>query len=374
MLTFTQTNIGSTLSYIDGRATSYVEIAAKKYASGQRNLVFENKCAFTGGQANIQISVGYPLVYKYVDFYCPGTFSTTQSAFPIRLKTGGINCAYLLSTFEGCRWLYPAQGAGFMDSSNNMSVAFFGCTFEQQNATNIQSPLFNFMNTGFQPGRFLFFGCDFKGFVSGSILHASVSWSETCNINFINCDFGNVTVRTGVLPSINSSSLRSLSTVSGSSCNGSRDFFLETAQGSCEWNSSKGCPTLNDLGKTSPFSLPTINKYNTLADGTRTITVNLLMESTLTWTKYDISCVLTYTNSAGDFVVDDSWSPTAAELTASGAVWSSTAFNGQTWVAREFSLTANVKSGTEISAIIRLHTHVANATLGVFIDPELVVS
>jgi len=383
---------GNYVCYHTATTSTYASIDAKQYASGQKNLVYENLHTATDGLGETRLATGYPVRYKNILYWGNGVAKTHQGMFPI--ASGGVISAGVQTVFENCWFSTDAQSAPVYSSHNAGGSLLIGCTFEQRAPTTAQSPvlaLMTFINTS----RYTFIGCDFKGFVSGSRLHTAAGWPETCNVNFINCDFGNVTERTGVLPLLNQPNTRSFSTVSGSSSRGLRDFFIETIQGSAEWNSSKGYPTLNatllglttkwviyavpstwetNLGKTSPFCLPSINKWNTLDSGSRTVTVNILLESTNGWVKNDISCVLTYTNSAGDFVVADSYDPAGGALTASSATWSSTSYNGQTWTPLEFSMVVDLKKDTEVTAIVRLHSSVANNTLGVFIDPELVVS
>lgn len=183
---------------------------------------------------------------------------------------------------------------------------------------------------------------------------------------------------------------------------GYREFAYERPGGCyAEWRFSKGRPTLAALlfdtatpwsiyavpgsvaanvHRHNPVELPRINKIlpgaGDLPVAARTFTINLLVESTLTWTKADLSALLTYQDSSGVIRTMSSYDPAGAALDASTASWSATSWNGQTWLKRQFSFTTPVAvaAGSEVSVVLRFHATSVSEATGIIIDPEIVVT
>lgn len=386
VFTFTQADSGNVSNSTSASTTSYASIVAKRYSAGGSNLVF-NLPGTANADATVrhQISTsGSPVSFFNVDFIGkPGPGGGTAGTASVK------------PLFYKCRFIWDKQyGVAMVSPPSGGQVDFVGCEFSQTAPTAAQTAGI-VQPTANNPGTLLFDGCKFSGFVSGSLLYKSTSISEANDIVFRSCSFGNVTLRTGQLPIIASSGSRSFGATSGTSSDSARDFFYETSQGLVEWNSSRGWPYLNatltgsnapwviyastsnqatNLSYIHPFRLPPITKINSLTTGTRTLTVNLLLESTLAWTKKDISLSVTYTDGSGPVTLD-SFDPFGGALTTSTAAWSSTSYNGQTWVKRSFDISLpGLIEGAEVTVVLKLHTPVANNTLGVFIDPELIIA
>lgn len=395
VLKFSQANTGN-INWImfAANASAFFHVKAKKYSTGQRSLVFESTGTnFSNGSLFVQ--TGTPMRLENVDFYCPGSYSATSNY--VQVMGGFVGSVAATTEFVGCRFLNPAQTTVPFTNFTNGSIAnFYGCEFAQQNATSAQTAgVLRFFPNGNASASFRFVGCKFTGFVVGSKLHSEVQWCEGTFVDLIDCDFGNITVR-GQTISTMALSYRARNGIKGSSVKGLRDFFYETTTGFCEWNSSKGFPTLNavlhdevtpwslfltttnvpaNIAPRSPFESPLLYKENSGSDGAKTLTVNLLVESTLGWTQGDIWAVISYTDSAGNLVTTDTYSASGVALTTSTASWSSTTFNGQTWLPRKFSISLpDVKGGSILSVQLLAAKSVANDTLGVFVDPEMVLS
>lgn len=386
VLTFYQSNTNNTRNDFAYSATTFAHIVAKRYAGGGSNLVFNFIPG--GGQgdstASHQITAG-PVQFYDIDFYPKPQFANSLSS-----------TASNKPVFKNCRFTWAKQyGMPFVAHGNGTMADFIGCEFKQETPNAAQtSGVLSLIGSG-ATSLTQFIGCKLVGFVSGSTLYTTNVLNDGQFVSFQNCAFGNVSNRVGQVSVIAGASERSLGKVSGTSSEATRDFFFESKQGFCEWNALKGYPTLNatltvagtpwviyaatsnqstNLGQCYPFSLPPITKINSLTTGTRTLTVNLLLESTLAWTKKDISLSVTYTDGSG-LVTLDSFDPFGGALTTSTAAWSSTSYNGQTWVKRSFDISLpGLIEGAEVSVVLKLHTPVANNTLGVFIDPELIIA
>lgn len=393
VLKFTQLMNG-TVQFHTPVAACFAVFAAKKYASGQRSLVFE----VTGGssfQSAIRLSAGgSPCKWDNVDFVCAGTYPTSQN---VVVWTGGplaIN-AQLMTMYHGCRLVWPGQSTGtYLQAINGGGLDLDNCELAQTSPDSAQSVgLFNFFVGGTTTSRYRINALKCTGFVAGSRLRAQGAWPEGVNVAFTDCDFGNVTVRGPTIANTALAAQRALAGCYGASNFGARDFFSDTNQGFVEWNSSRGYPTLNarlldgvtpwvifatptnqavNISTVSPLRLPNLVKINTLATASRTATVRVLVESTLGWTGREISAAFSYRNSAGDFVLVNTFDGAAPALSASAATWSSTTYNGQTWLAKEFAvMLPDLPFGAELTAIVAIHTSVTNDTLGVFVDPEI---
>lgn len=384
----------------------FVHFKGVEYSGGTKNFILEG----TGSGANISvvtIRFGPVVTYENIDLFCTGTSlcSATNAT-----GTSGINS----SNFINCKFTWPAQQAGVpvvvAGVASSCSVNFIRCTFVQTAPSGIQNLVIGTYSPGGGNCRFNFDSCTFSGYVVGSILHAAQSFTATQNCWFSNCDFGNVT-KTGPFngAGITLTGLGERGTYASSSY-GNRDWLMDTPNGFCAWNSTQSYPTLNaklldgttpwsirvipstlaaNVNKLAPFDTPRIAKINSLADGVRTLTVELAIDKSLTWTKQDVSLLVEYIDTSNVKQVVRTYDPLAGALTASTASWSSNAVDPFDSVTRvlfndggniyhnryKFSVTTPtaIKSGTEIACYLLVHTNVSNSTQSVFVDPEITV-
>lgn len=380
VLTISVTATGNTRYDHNSPTTTYLNICGVQYASGQRNFVWSLPSSNADGTEILALKASGAVRYKNIDFLGKAR---------VNLGLAGDSTRKL--TLENCRLVWEKEyGIGYVGNNNGTSISLIGCEFVQLAPTAAQTTAIVGVG-GSASGNILLSGCKFTGFVSGSQL-SYLRIAENFSLVFNGCDFGNVTSRTSSLSTLAATGSRSFSYVSGSSVDG--DFFFETTQGFSEWQASKGYPTLNarladsltgwsiyaspsnqssNLSSTNPFLLPPIIKVNTLAAGTRTMTVELLVESTLAWTKDEVSAVVGYMSTSG-LRSAGSFNGAGQALEVSSAAWSSTSFNGQTWLKRKFSFVlTDLQAGSEVSVQIQLHKAVANNTLAVILDPEIVL-
>lgn len=246
----------------------------------------------------------------------------------------------------------------------------------------------------------------FRNFVIGSRLNSTTLPNSGTRITYTDCDFGNISHRGPYMaqgvPTYDFSGF-----ITSYSNKGSRDFFHDTQKGFCQWNSVYAQPTLNatldnGVDKWSivvvpsaisgacsplfPFSLPRFSVINALPTGPRTFTVEIAVSDQVTWTKRDVSLVVSYTTDAGDDVVLSSFDLNAGALTTSTATWSSESggkvlyVDSGTLLHNKFKIQLSTPDGkdlplgAEVTATVRVHTTVANTTQYLFVDPEILVA
>lgn len=390
--------------------TTYAHINAKQYSSGQRNLVFES----TGNGAlipTIKINYGGPIRFDNLDLYCPGT--PTASPGPIASGSAQLIASVSSGTgggsiFNNVRLLQPGQAPGgpnynpFFANGSSSRAEFNSCEVNLTAASTAwANGVTQINNTTVTQ---LFDSCRFIGFVSGSRIHPVNTYTAPeASVSFRNCDMGNINV---FGPSLLGSPAGELSAgnrgIFLSSQYGNQEFVLErTGRLYVEHNISQGRPTLNaklidgvtpwsifavptttpaNISRISGVDLPRIGKLLPaavdLAEAPRTFTLNFLLESNLSWTKQDISVVVDYMGTDGIIRTIHSYDPDGGALTTASDSWSSTSWNGQTWLKRKFSITTPVavKESTQVGIYVRLHSAVANDTYGVIIDPEVLIT
>ena len=316
--------------------------------------------------------------------------------------------AYQFLKFKSCRFLRNAEGNyPWINGSGGSTSArfdFYDCDFEITSAATVGPTFVTFQGSCYT--RHTFEGCRFKGFVVGSRLMAVSTGFIDHTYVFKNCDFGNITV---FGPSLFGSTLGAFGMhqtmkANGafiSNASGNRMFVIDSAQVYVAWEPARSYPTLSALlpdgvtpwsirmipssaaggaARLSPVESPRLGKMNTLGTGARTVTVELLLDRTLSaWTKADLSAALYYTDSSGVQRMMDSFDIDGAALTTSTASWTSTSFvdGGTINYDRKkftFATPSAVLADTEMSIYVRIHTTVSNNTQGIFIDPEIQVS
>jgi hypothetical protein len=284
-----------------------------------------------------------------------------------------------------------------------IDIVFNGCLFEYLGSIAHTGVL---GGAGYGTVSYVLNGCTFTGFVTGSELCNTGFASSIANINMevqvISCNLGGITRRGAYYNGVAMRASDAVPYISVSTNAPSADFSTDTPRGFIEWNSSQIFPKLNAtllngvtkwsmrvrpsrtagaLRYTRNLYVPPIHKVNTLGTGVRTAIVNLLLDTTLTgWTDRDIWLILTYVKSDG--VTTSSVSTvngSGASLASSGAAWDTTQFNDSgiiNYNKHEISITTpdSVMDGTLMTVDIVINKTVSNATQGLFIDPEILLS
>ena len=385
-----------------------VVFAAKKYASGQRSLVFLP--TGTSPTDSLRVEVGPGLSVENVDFYCAGAGYTLCREAPIVATAGSF------SRITGCRFSRAAQSSYAFFSIGGWSVPSridaLDCVFELREATNVQDQIVQWLNSAAQSLNLD--GCEFVGFQTGSrVCAATQSLAHQVLVTLRNCKLGGVT-KLG--PDFFGSTipLSSYSHTKGlilANQTGARDMIYNTAQVYIGWNSAQAQPTCNarlldgttpwsircipttlagGVSKESPVELPRISKINSLADGARTITVEFLVDKSLAWNASHVSALVEYVDTNGDVKSINTYDPYGGALTGSTATWTNMSTDPEDSVSKptfndggviyynryKVSVTTPtaIKTDTEICIYPRLHATVSNSSQGVFFDPEALVS
>jgi len=375
-------------------STTYMHVKAVQYGSGQRNFVLES--AGTSGAASPGLGYAGPVRYENIDVIATGT-----SSVPVVSAIGFTTPAGHATTAFNCRLKWPGGANTIISTSSYINrLELYKCEFDATGAVTAATGVLT--NT---VGTVLFDSCKFTGFVAQSRLLPSGTTANSLESfhMFRNCDMGNIDIRG---PNYLAAATTELAA-------GTRGLFMSSQYGNgemvidrpgryyAEWVASRSRPTLSaklldgttpwsifavptttaaNIGRNSPVDLPRIGKLiptnALLTEGVRTITVNFLLESTLSWTKQDISILVDYQSPSGELNVIDTYDADGGALTTSTAGWSSTSWNGQTWLKKEFSVTTPVavKADTQVGIYVRMHSSVSADTLGIILDPEIVIT
>lgn len=376
-----------------------LRLRASDYGSGSRGFVLA--AHGSGGNNTPAISYQGSNVFENVKLLAISSGHSPQIAQASNNYTGAARTEFINCLIE---WqsanlnLLTPNAATFQGA-----IELNGCEFK----ANSQAIAHSSVITNFQAinSNVKLAGCTFTGFVVGSRLFpaGSNATSSDCALIAVDCDWGNVTVRgPNFLASAAGESSPGGRGFFGASQFGYREFNWDRAgRGYAEWVFAKGRPTLNallpdgvtpwsifftttptaaNIAKHSPVDFPSINKRLPeavdLAEAVRTFTVNFLVESTLGWNTSDLSILLTYQGTDGVVRVMSSYDPAGAALTTSTAAWTTTTWNGQTWLKRSIAFTTPVavKGGSEASCVVRIGNIATNDTLGIILDPEVLLA
>lgn len=398
------TNTTKTISF---GATCYAHFLGKVYAGGARSMVFEATGNGPNTATNI-IALGGPIKLENWEFICPGT--PTASPGPIASCTSQFQAVFVssagaFSVIKGCRIIQPGQGSVNLVhalANQNQKIDFVNCEFSLTAASTAWASAINPFAGG-STYRFTFDSCTFSGFVAGSRLVAAAAPASKDQFLLLkNCDLGGITVRGPNYLTGGGEFEAGVIGMAIVSQYGYREFSIDRpGRLYAEWQYAKSRPTLNaklldgvtpwsifavpttsvgNVSKLSPVELPRLAKIipsnALLTEAARTFTVNFLLESTLSWTKQDISILINYQDPSGNIYSLDTYDPDGGALTTSTEGWSATSWNGQTWDKKQFAITTpvSVKADSEVGIIVRLHSAVAADTLGIILDPEIVVA
>jgi hypothetical protein len=242
----------------------------------------------------------------------------------------------------------------------------------------------------------------------GSKSVKSPSGIGTGNILIINADLGNAFAFDPIASmygnSANSTFQRTASIFSSAT---TRDFQINTIRGKSDWISGLGFPTLSATlldgvtpwsirflastipGQTStgrPHPSPRISKINSLANGARTITLEYLLNDTLSGIDTsNLWAELTYTDTNGRavYLTTRQIFPVAALTPSTNTGWSTWNGTKATWISGgtinfdryKFVLSTpaghDMTSGCEIIAQVHIGTSVTNVQQVLFIDPDM---
>lgn len=385
-------NFRDTLNFhVIGRARS---------SDGKRTLYMREYTAATVVWG-VRIGPGYSSI-RFVEFE-----GIAGSVFPFIAPGGtpsGNGAKFLVSH---CRIASQATGNAPLDLFRNINanpVVIDELEIDNTGATAPHSGVLS--APGNNSCEALIRGAKFIGFVAGSKLFAAPhSGSGSVHVRFENTSFGNVSLNG---PNVTQGSAYDFnSCFSSFSQHGNRDFFIDNNRGFVEWNSTQGQPTLNAVlpdgvtkwsikmlpqttaGLTniaSPLVSPRLAKINSLADGARTFTVEFCVSDQTTWTKADVSIVVTYRDVNGNLVVLNTLDESGGALDVSTVTWSQESGGKVTFVSgstvyhdkRKLSVSTpagkNLPQGEEVGVYFRIHRTVANTTQMVFVDPDVSIA
>ncbi len=397
VLTFDQTS--NNVNFLFQISGAYCDIIAKEYSGGNKSLVLLKSNAVNSGDLTA-IQVNGSALIENIHFK---TTHSSSFASQWSVGLGSANTANNFTILKNCRVTKHNQGQsgffGFNSTAFNGRMDFMGCIFEFTNST---APCIAVTSLNSQTGVINLDGCRFIGLTTGSrFVSTTSSWAQHL-FQLRNCDMGGMTLMGpdlfgSTLPLSAYVPLRGIYLVNAI---GSRDLVINTPHGFAAWEPLRSYPTLSAVlhdGTTpwsmrmipsttagavcasGPFDSPRLAKSNTLGAGTRTATVELLIDNTLSWTKRDVSLVFEYIDGSGFVQLVDTYDPSAGALTSSSAAWSATTFSdGGTLTFNKYKITVttptSVAADTEMGFFLRLNNTVSTSTQSIFFDPEIQVT
>lgn len=391
---------------LGGNASAHLHIKGKEYASGQKNFVWR-RSASGGGSDICALVCGGPTIFENLTFETtysgagnPGTMvvGTSDTTSSSASFTRVVNCNFIRQDNGSEVFMRGATGA------NAMRADFQGCKFILNAASGPFAAVYGLTGYGSTRNHVNLDGCEFIGFPTGSRLHVANASMQNFQSTLYarNCKLGGITLlgpnfAASAAPDLMPHAGRGLFVVSAL---GGRDMVMDTTQGFVGWESSRSYPTLNaklydgvtpwsirmvptaTAGQVTPtgyLESPRFGKINTLGTGVRTATLELLIDTTLAWTRKDVCLVMEYVDANGSPRVVESYDYFGGALAASTAAWSATTFSeGGTLNFNKYKITlvtpTAVLAGSELSFFVRVNTTVSNTTQSIFFDPEVVVS
>lgn len=391
-----------------GNVSSYYRILGKRYANGKNSIAFDTWPAKYQGMMpapamNWQYTTN--AVSEYIDVNFTGIQSNNAAGFSFA-TTYTSNMPFQYTTFTGMRVTSPQTFPFFQapNSGNNSSMARF-IDIDIDNSGNSLPHSQVFGITSSNPSYLASLdNVRFNNFVPGSRLIQSGSDSRSPYfVRMNNVTFGGITVL-GPQLATSSNGTPFNRMISAFSQFNNREFFMDTPVGYCDWNASLSFPTLNaklpdgvtpwsirvtpstvagQCSETTPFEIPPVRKFNSLADGARTLALNIAISDALGWSTADkVSFTVEYHATDDTKMTVSTYDRAAGALTlAPDAAWSAMSsgkvrFNGLNFTAYRLSLTTAkpVKGGTEIAVYMRIHGTGTDVSQCIFLDPEIVVS
>lgn len=377
---------------------NYIEIVGQKYPNGTYSLHVQ------ASSTNAPVSVTLIGSVQVTGLFLEQLSATTSGLTALTLGATGVNAK---QGFHSCK-VKASNASPFLTASASDLSGEWDCSdlaFDNQYNASTHSGI---LSVGFSPiGPVTIAGLVCANFIVGSRLITSAGVKAAQQLNITELVPGNVSV---LSPSLYTS-VASLvgeyrdKVVTISTRFAKKNFLIETARGSAEWNFAAGFPTLGALlddgvtpwtvrvrpstiaGQTNylaPITLPRIAKINPLANGARTFRMDFCLKDGLTWTKKDISLLIQYIDTSGNLVTLNSLDLAGGALSsASDATWSAesggqvTFSDGGALYFNKFKLELATTTGhdlavdTEVSMIVRVNNTVTNITQYLFVNPDI---
>lgn len=288
-------------------------------------------------------------------------------------------------------------------SSASTHLALDGVVFDAGSYASAHSGIVSITITGSR-AELSINGVRCVGFTTGSKLFAAALLSV---VKINNAALGNVSNHAALLGAVavNSGFEYGAMMIYGSQLPG-RDFLLDTHRGMAEWNSARAFPTLGavdpegsafamrvlnttlsgNIHKYAPFIAPPIVKYNSLADGARTFTIEFCVKAGMTLDAATAYAVIRYIDVNGNLVTLSSYDSDAGALTTSTATWSQESGgqvtyddSGMIYLDKKIIVLStpsgkNLKANTDIVCDFCTSYVAANANDILFIDPDIGVA
>lgn len=425
--------------YDSGGGGSYIFaspciIRGQKYADGTNSLQF---CAYGqsngnssmmslsfGGQGRVENTTWDAYTYNGGALPGPNTISPNGTNVDTTASAGGITISSNYNqvwnakmTYAGCKFMHRNVQGNFLYVSNGnfYSILFDSCDFSNKGATQAHPGIF-YISSAIALIQLI--SPRFLDFVGPSKLAGYFNpGNNQCMLLLRDPQFGNsadltkATVTSRGPYAFNQSATGTdwqAQQVAFTMTGGQQDFGLDSKLGFLDWNSTAGYPTLNarqkdgvtpmswrfipttlaaNISVLNPYEFPRMWKYNTLGQGTATITAEVLVDDNLMtagWGQKDLWFMVDYYGADGNRYVEDCFMPGASGFTASTAAWTGT-YDGNNKLTQvsggpfgryklSLQLAHAIAANSEFGLTFRCAGIGANANQAIFIDPSVTVA
>lgn len=403
-------NTSAQLGVIPQAATGNISVSfiSPKYDNGTYGILATASPSALGWNASVSIagSPGVRVSGIDIDAQTGVTSGSNGGSAVISLPYNNSGSNGYTSVVSKCRLRSKNNMPFFVTNTSALDYEIFDIDCDGSGMSVPMTRAFNFSSAHTSSGLITLENVRFNNLPN---LSNAFDPADTCNaamtVVMSNISWGTLKNKGPIFPGAVSS--RALRYVSAFTSYGNRDFSFDSPVLFYDWDSNGAYPTLNaklldgitpwsirvvpsrTVGAITPNSageLPRIAKIIpdsvSLAEGVRTVNVELLIEQSLSFTTGDVSLLICYQDTSGNVVTHDTFTPIGAALNASTAGWSGSSSSSQvTWsgsvVLNKFKLStvtpSAVKAGSEMSIYVRFHSKVTSTTQVIFVDPEVVV-
>lgn len=329
-------------------------------------------------------------------------FESNHASSPIVSTTISSDAAH--QRFVNCDWVFKANGMPTVFSAggyNGTTVLFEGCTFTWTNYTGGGNAITGALTNMYSGHCLGYVGCTFSSSGGKPILFGSkpnvgnwLAFAQDCygDVEINGTTLGLVDAARGTL------SAESAGQVVMQNIGAKQAFRIEDTRAIVDWADGLGYPTYNSLLRDgTPWSyrvlwsagvgifqyarntLLSLTKESPLADGIKTITLELLVDNAggnAANVKNDALVIfVAYTDDTGVARVEQSFNfgDTAAALATSSASWTLNSYTGH--VARKISVTTQhaVKQWTQVGVSLCAYKR-APVLQNLFVNPEVEIT
>lgn len=399
---FCYPNASSEISMVSFQNTGSTRLLSKAYSDGTYGLkIIAAPVVQSGASHGIAVTNGAMIEGVEIDAVTYGSCAARIVCYYAGAATYGY-----AAIVKNCLLRSKADQAFVTTSTSNSTYELINIICDGTGMTVPLTRAVSFTSAQSNSCEFILENLVFRNIPANSKLAAASDLWYHLSATFSNTTWGNVTGRGPFIPYYVPQKNGRYS--QGFVSFGNRDFHFDGQSIYYDWDSSAGYPTCNAklldgttpwvikvilprvatvITKTTVGEIPRISKTMPtavlLAEAVRTITVELAIEQSLTFTKSDVYMQVTYIQTDGSVKCIDTYDDFAGALTASTTTWSSESggqvvFNPGSILHNKYKLQITtptaIKAESEVSIYVRFTKSVVDVGRTIFVDPEMSVA